>query len=104
MNTSLQQKLISLCVTIFAFALVYTIFFDDKKHWNGMDDNIDETTQHPFLQKFMNRLYFTLTTTSTVGYGDISPLSTSARTVVMLNMIIITIEGLAILRDVLMMK
>lgn len=104
MNTSLQQKLIALCVTIIAFATVYTLFFDDEEHWNGMDDNIDENTANPFMRKFMNRLYFTMTTTSTVGYGDISPASTSARTVVMLNMVIVTIEGMAILRDLILSK
>jgi hypothetical protein len=67
-------KLVSLLVVLIVFTSIYTIFFD-KHHFNGIDkeDNI--------IEKIENRLYFTLTTMSTVGYGDITPKSLSCRMV-----------------------
>lgn len=95
---TLQHKITVLIVTIITFSIVYTQL--GKEHWSGMDDNIDENTKHPFLQKLLNRFYFTMTTTSTVGYGDIHPVSNIARCIVMLNMILVSIESLSILHDV----
>ena len=41
--------------------------------------------------EFMNRLYFTMTTVSTVGYGDISPRSNTAKVLTISLQAIVTI-------------
>ena len=43
------------------------------------------------LDKYMNRLYFTITTLSTVGYGDISPKSLRAKIITMILQALVTI-------------
>ncbi len=70
--------------------VVFTLIFCkyDHTHWNGIEEKEDDT----FKKKFFNRLYFTSTTYSTVGYGDISPKSTSCRTVAMILQMLIIIE------------
>ena len=40
----------------------------DYTHWNGITKNNDNT----IVKKFLNRLYFSSITLSTVGYGDIT--------------------------------
>ena len=41
---------------------------------------------------FMDCLYFAMTTSSTVGYGDISPKSQTARFLVMVHQFIVLME------------
>ena len=62
------------------FAMIYLLFCNDPEDWNGMDEEDD-----PLFKKLFNRLYFSLTTLTTVGYGDISPKSIKAKIVVMLH-------------------
>ena len=48
------------------FTLLYMNL--DYTHWNGITKNNDNT----IVKKFLNKLYFSSITLSTVGYGDIT--------------------------------
>ena len=67
---------------IILFAIIYTIACPTTDHWKGIDFDNDRT----LFDKFFNRLYFSLTTMTTIGYGDISPVSKTARSIVLLQM------------------
>lgn len=60
---------LGLLVGVFC-CLTFTL---DHTHWNGIDE--EETIE----KRLENRLYYVMTTMSTVGYGDISPKSSEAR-------------------------
>ena len=72
------------------FAALYLIICNNKDDWNGMDDEEDTV-----VMKLFKRIYFSMTTTSTVGYGDISPKSVKARVLVMFHYAIIVLELLS---------
>ena len=62
--------------TIFIFAVFYYILArTGGDHFNGIDSNVT----------FMDTFYFACTIQSTVGFGDIYPKSSMARTLVMLQ-------------------
>ena len=73
------------------FAFIY-LFCNKPEDWNGMDDENDS-----FMVKLFKRLYFSMTTFSTVGYGDISPASIRARSIVMIQFVFILFELLSTL-------
>lgn len=54
--------------------------FLGPEHFNGLED--DES----WMERPLNRIYFVLSTLSTVGYGDISPRSPFAKLVGILIM------------------
>ena len=58
-------------------SLIFTLL--PHQHWNGIDEENDSG-----MDRFFNRFYFASTTFSTVGYGDIYPVSRTARMLVML--------------------
>lgn len=47
-------------------------------HFNGIKKEDDET----FVDKLFNRFYFSIVTGTTLGYGDISPKSKTARIII----------------------
>jgi voltage-gated potassium channel len=51
---------------IFTFSCIFYMF--DHTHFDGYE--LEEETSG---EKFLNRLYFTMTTLSSTGYGDIAP-------------------------------
>ena len=59
------------------------------EHFNGIDK------KETIMKRVENRLYFTLTTLSTVGYGDISPKSMTARVVTSGMMLLILLGYVA---------
>jgi len=84
-NLNLSKKLINFSIIIgfiFLFAVIYTIVCPDVEHWKGINKENDKN----IYDKFFNRLYFSFTTMSTIGYGDISPVSKTARSLVLLQM------------------
>tara|TARA_B110000211_G_C14052307_1_gene541770 strand:- start:1234 stop:1578 length:345 start_codon:yes stop_codon:yes gene_type:complete len=72
------------------FTFIYLIFCNDPEDWNGMDQPDDS-----LFTKIFNRFYFSLTGLTTIGYGDISPKSTKARSIVMIQLIFVLMEILA---------
>lgn len=83
------QDLALLMAINLIYSLMYLVCCYDAGHWNGMDDEYAPS----FFDKFFNRLYFSVVTFSTVGYGDITPTSRTARTLVMLQ-ILFNINGM----------
>ena len=77
-----------------AFAVLFVVFFLatlrlDSTHFRGFDEEKRSS------ERFLNRLYFVATTLSTVGYGDMSPKSTLAKSVsvaAMTCLVVITVS------------
>ena len=67
-----SQKKLKKLLKLFAIGTVIIFFFTgifymfDHNHFDGIDEEDEE-------YKFINRLYFTITTFSSAGYGDITP-------------------------------
>ena len=69
---------------LFVFALIYYFMFI----YNNIDHFfIPENESHSFV----NALYFSLVTQSTLGYGDIYPISNVSKIVVMVHVFIMLI-------------
>lgn len=67
-----RSTLLSIAVIVAAFTVL--TFFLGPAHFNGLDDE-------RLGERLLNRLYYVMTTVSTVGYGDISPKSPFAKLV-----------------------
>ncbi len=80
----IKNYIILLSITVL-FALLYTIVIPNYNDWIGIKKEDDIT----FRDKFINRLYFSLATTSTVGYGDVVPLTKNGRFISMIQMSIL---------------
>lgn len=63
---------------LFAFILILiislTIFFNEKKHWYGLEDEEEDV-----ISKLVNRTYFSLNMISTIGITNIIPKSRSCK-------------------------
>ena len=81
----LTKLIMATLAVVLSFTFAFTLF--DHSHWAGLDENNDKTT----MDKIFNRFYFTMTTFSSAGYGDISPQSKEARTVAMLVQLLMTV-------------
>lgn len=77
-------------IRILTVILVYTVILCGvgPEHFNGMDDEKNA------LKKIENRIYYTLTTISTVGYGDITPKTRLSRFITSSMMMILILEFL----------
>lgn len=69
---------------ILIFAIIYSFF--DHTHWNGIDVN-DEANN--YYKRIFNRLYYSMVTWSTIGYGDITPKSVIVRFIFMIQVVIL---------------
>lgn len=58
----------TIILLFFAFSVLGLMYFDHT-HFNG----ISKSDDNEFFDALLNRSYFTTTTISSVGYGDISP-------------------------------
>jgi len=56
---------------------------EGEVHFRGITQEEDET----FSDKLFNRLYFTVVTSTTLGYGDVTPKSKMARSIVIIYML-----------------
>jgi len=75
-------------VLVFFFAtLYYGVSREDDEHFNGLDR--DST--------FVDALYFSTTIQSTVGFGDIHPLSTTGKSIVMLHQAVLFLQMVNVL-------
>ena len=86
MNTKLIKKISLLFLPVFLFIILYCIFTWDSNNWNGIA-NKDNT----IFEKIINRIYFTLSTVTTVGYGNMSANSIKCRILVILQMLTLII-------------
>ena len=83
---------IYLILTLIVYLFIYVVFFNDSKHWNGL-----ENEKNQILIKLTNRLYFLSTSFSTCGYGDISPKTMSAKLVVISMQFLLIFEVIQII-------
>ena len=90
----LQGRKLSL-KTIFMFNLVWIIIFAVIYFIIGQSENQFNHTRKYLT--FLDALYFSVTTQTSVGYGDISPRSTVAKLFVMIQQMSVLIELVAII-------
>ena len=81
-------------ITNILFALLYLITCNQTNDWKGMDSNVDTLNE-----KLFNRIYFSFSTTSTVGSGNIVPISFKARLIVMMHYLVVSSEILGFLTN-----
>ncbi len=67
-----RTLLLRSCVVLFLFVLVILVFWLDR---DGLRDNVDNSIS------FIDVVYFTMVSVTTVGYGDIVPVTAQARLV-----------------------
>jgi hypothetical protein len=82
--------------TVYLFAVIHyyiALFFPNS--YSGINIPIskatttyDRLTTLPSLETFVNCIYFSVMTSATVGYGDIAPLTTLARAVTTMQVVI----------------
>lgn len=97
----LLEGIIFFAVFFLLFALFLTVVCRDASNFNGLDAVQDMNFGHAFL----TRLYYTVTTFSTIGYGDISPASVKARVIIILTIfvfIVLVLQSLENMRSRLM--
>jgi hypothetical protein len=75
-STRLHRILMKLFLLMLVFSCIFSTF--DSAHWKGIEPEDDVNA----FERFMTRLYFTSSTMSTVGYGDIVPKTHICRNVV----------------------
>lgn len=77
----LSNKIFSLFMISCFFALIYKILNEstDYEHYNGLNKN----------SSYFKYLYFSITTSSSVGYGDVYPLTKISRLLSILHQFII---------------
>lgn len=68
-------------ITVLVLATALTLC--DSDEFEGLVEN-EDTEAH---ERFTNRLWFAITTLSTVGYGDVYPVSKRARTITAVAML-----------------
>ena len=82
------REFYSLLIILVTFTCIYSIF--GKEHFSGLDDETN------FMERIFNRSYFTITTMSTVGYGDIYPKSMICR---LITMVLMMLVGLSLITE-----
>ena len=81
-----QSKLLNIvAISLFVVIIFSIIFYNyDYTHFNGLNEKND-------TNKLFNRIYFTVTTLSSAGYGDITPKSNEIKIIsIILQFILIT--------------
>ena len=82
------QILENIAIVLFMLSLfvaVLMIFCRSSTHFKGIDAREDKH----FLYAFITRLYFVLTTVTTIGTGDVRPATMRARIVTMLIILVV---------------
>lgn len=90
---------IVLCVLLFT-SILTLVCWDTNKHFKGIDEESDKT----WLQKFGNRFYFSTVTASSTGYGDVVPVSFTARAIVIGIIIVMLLNVISILEPMVYLR
>ena len=67
----------------------------ETKDWKGLEENEDDT----LVKKYFNRLYFTMISFSSIGYGDITPKTLSLKIITCILAIIVIGEIITFVFD-----
>lgn len=87
MIPNFRKILVVLKYNIYILVFFSFIFmFFDKSHFKGIEK------EDTLFTKLFNRLYFTSTTLSTVGYGDVIPHSILLKTIVLFLQLFIIVS------------
>jgi hypothetical protein len=91
---STNLKVIKHTVIFFVIIIVYAVIcyflLNSDKHWSGIDYS-DEDENKSF-NRFFDFLYFSSTTYSTAGYGDVYPKSVQSRLLTLMVQFSLLIE------------
>ena len=85
-NTSFMKMATVIICTVLIFSLILNKY--DHEHFVGIDEEDDKKN------RFSNRVYYVLTTMSTVGYGDIYPKTQIVKRLSMIMMFFIIIPAI----------
>jgi len=85
-----MNKLEKISLLVVSIVIIFSVLFYpfNYTHWIG----IDEKEDIGFKNRFFNRLYFTMTTFSSTGYGDIYPKSKNLKIIVMVLQFLLTVS------------
>ncbi len=86
----LPNFLKNIAIIVFFISIIvgiFMIFCRDASHFKGIDSKDDKNIFHAFF----NRFYFVVTTITTIGYGDIVPISMRARMITLFIIIFIVV-------------
>ena len=81
------RNVIIVCFMLSLFVGIYLYFCRDYRHFNGIKQKDDKQ----FWDAYLNRFYFILITFTTIGYGDITPKSQTARIITISILLLIMI-------------
>lgn len=84
--------LLQLLAVVPVFTLIFSGF--NHKHWNGIEKDKDKY----ILNKLGDRMYFTLSTLSTIRDGNISPKNVGPKIFVMILQILVIIKITSLLK------
>lgn len=83
-DSRVLHKLLLFCLSIFIYSLIYCFLF------NKGDFNYNTNYKKKYISisdKFLEMLYFSSITQSTVGFGDISPKTRKAKIIVVVQIL-----------------
>jgi len=82
------RNVLIVCFMLSLFVAIFMYFCRDYRHFSGIQKKDDVK----FWDAFLNRFYFILITFTTIGYGDISPVSKTARIITVSIILVIMIS------------
>ncbi len=93
---ALTNKFLFLLMVIIIFTLLYWFLVSDAENWNnrGFDNNLT----------LFDCSYFVIITFSTIGYGDLSPKSNTARILTMILTIVVIIGLMDIFAELMLLN
>lgn len=88
-----KHRLALIMICIIGFACIYMLF--DESEFSGTEEVVEkikgldkeDKKLESLFHRIFARIYFSIVTMSTIGYGDIYPISIRARTVVMMQVL-----------------
>ena len=89
MNKKLSHKLSLFILVNIIFTMIYFIFCNNETDWHFINDCDKDNLNKKDGLFLLDYLYFTFTTFTTVGFGDITPRSRKCRLLVILQLLTI---------------
>lgn len=83
-----KKKLLSIFILVGVFTILYCLCDIREFHYKN-SDFLEKNYTNLSIHNIINKLYFTLVTTSTIGYGDVTPKSERIRLLMCLHTILI---------------
>lgn len=87
-NNLSNKKLLSILSIVCVFTTLYCLCDIKEFHYKN-SDFLENNYTNFSINNIINKLYFTLVTTSTIGYGDVTPKSERIRLLMCLHTLLI---------------